>query len=339
MPECCDVVPPTPPPMSGRQGFRTSRMMSSSHPFSARRNMATCPSPPAMSPVRDGAVRPSAAVRPRATRRPAAVRHIVLSSATSGVAVEERRPIVFHAPAEVLGEGRCCRTLKARAHRAVAPFAYCIVAVVPVVVHIIACRTQNNSDMSVPPAPRRWPWFRRPRTSRGPGRRRRRRTCAARQRRCDSATVSVSWLKAARSIRRPRDARGVPGRADVLVKGRCRPCCNIRLSPRNKYDMSVTPPVSHVEMWPYVVSAAPASESHAATAVFRCRRPWSECLRTSRQPNRRRTTSTRTGAVERVVQVHVVVHAPAEVLVEGRGAVEHPAHVRDARGVPRRCPR
>ena len=36
---------------------------------------------------------------------------------------------------------------------------------------------------------------------------------------------------------------------------------------RNKYDMSVTPPVAHFEMWPYVASAALASESHAATAV------------------------------------------------------------------------
>ena len=31
--------------------------------------------------------------------------------------------------------------------------------------------------------------------------------------------------------------------------------------------MSVTPPVAHVEMWPYVASAAVGSESHAATAV------------------------------------------------------------------------
>ena len=35
---------------------------------------------------------------------------------------------------------------------------------------------------------------------------------------------------------------------------------------QNKYSMSVTSPVSHVEMWPYVASAAVASESHAATA-------------------------------------------------------------------------
>ena len=41
------------------------------------------------------------------------------------------------------------------------------------------------------------------------------------------------------------------------------------------------------------------------------------------------------GAVERVPQVHVVVQAPAEVLVKGRSLVEHVAHVRDAGGVPR----
>ena len=32
--------------------------------------------------------------------------------------------------------------------------------------------------------------------------------------------------------------------------------------------MSVTPPVAHVEMWPYVASAAVGFESHAATAVL-----------------------------------------------------------------------
>ena len=38
--------------------------------------------------------------------------------------------------------------------------------------------------------------------------------------------------------------------------------------PQNKNDMSVTPPVAHVEMWPYVASAAVGSASHAATAVL-----------------------------------------------------------------------
>ena len=32
--------------------------------------------------------------------------------------------------------------------------------------------------------------------------------------------------------------------------------------------MSVTPEVSHVEMWPYVASAAVASASHASRAVL-----------------------------------------------------------------------
>merc|ERR1712091_270461 len=38
-------------------------------------------------------------------------------------------------------------------------------------------------------------------------------------------------------------------------------------SPQNNHDMSVTPPVSHVEMWPYVASAAAGSASHAANAA------------------------------------------------------------------------
>ena len=37
---------------------------------------------------------------------------------------------------------------------------------------------------------------------------------------------------------------------------------------QNKWVMSVTPPVAHVEMWPYVASAAVGSETHAATAVL-----------------------------------------------------------------------
>ena len=38
-------------------------------------------------------------------------------------------------------------------------------------------------------------------------------------------------------------------------------------SAQNKYDMSVTPEVSHVEMWPYVASAAVGFASHASRAV------------------------------------------------------------------------
>ena len=33
------------------------------------------------------------------------------------------------------------------------------------------------------------------------------------------------------------------------------------------------------------------------------------------------------GVLERVFQVHVVIHAPAEVLVEGLGIFEHVAHI------------
>ena len=35
---------------------------------------------------------------------------------------------------------------------------------------------------------------------------------------------------------------------------------------QNNFDISVTSDVSHVEMWPYVASAAVASAIHAATA-------------------------------------------------------------------------
>ena len=37
---------------------------------------------------------------------------------------------------------------------------------------------------------------------------------------------------------------------------------------QNKYDMSVTPDTSQVEMWPYVASAPVASASHASRAVL-----------------------------------------------------------------------
>ena len=59
--------------------------------------------------------------------------------------------------------------------------------------------------------------------------------------------------------------------------------------------MSVTPPVFHVEMWPRVASAAVASESHAATAIL----IFPLAMAFPCPPH-----------------VHVVVHAPAEVLVE-----------------------
>ena len=46
----------------------------------------------------------------------------------------------------------------------------------------------------------------------------------------------------------------------------------LRAAPRcSRVDdgrMSVTPPVSHVEMWPYVASAAVGSANHASRAVL-----------------------------------------------------------------------
>ena len=41
-----------------------------------------------------------------------------------------------------------------------------------------------------------------------------------------------------------------------------------QFSAQNKYDMSVTPPVSHLEMWPYVRMAAARSENQSDTAVL-----------------------------------------------------------------------
>ena len=38
--------------------------------------------------------------------------------------------------------------------------------------------------------------------------------------------------------------------------------------PQNKRVMSVTPSVSHLEMWPYIASAVALSESHLSRAVL-----------------------------------------------------------------------
>ena len=45
------------------------------------------------------------------------------------------------------------------------------------------------------------------------------------------------------------------------------PMSSLKDEDSNKSDMSVTPDVSHVEMWPYVASAAVASLNQAVTAV------------------------------------------------------------------------
>ena len=78
----------------------------------------------------------------------------------------------------------------------------------------------------------------------------------------------------------------------------------------NNSDMSVTPEVSHVEMWPYVASAAVSSLNHAVTAVRMLLSDIRHCFHAARRRRAR-------GAVERLVEVRVVAHAPAEVLVEG----------------------
>ena len=70
-------------------------------------------------------------------------------------------------------------------------------------------------------------------------------------------TVPMSWLKAEHPehpaiLVTPEVSRI----ADVLVEGRCGRVAAGAMRTQNKYDMSVTPPVSHVEMWPYAASAA-----------------------------------------------------------------------------------
>ena len=40
------------------------------------------------------------------------------------------------------------------------------------------------------------------------------------------------------------------------------------------------------------------------------------------------------GAVERLFQPHFLVHTPAEVLVKGRGVLEHVVHIRDLVDLP-----
>ena len=60
--------------------------------------------------------------------------------------------------------------------------------------------------------------------------------------------------------------------------------------------MSVTPPVAHVEMWPYVASADALSESHAETAVL--------MVLSSMTLLRRRTGSAR-AAAKRAITIHM----------------------------------
>ena len=109
--------------------------------------------------------------------------------------------------------------------------------------------------------------------------------------------------------------RGVP-RADVLVEGRRGQVAVASPdSAQNKLDMSVTLPVFHVEMWPYVASAAVASESHAATAILML--PVGHDITIAQLGMLKDAARRRHAPPVNAVQAHVVVHAPAEVLVEG----------------------
>ena len=70
-------------------------------------------------------------------------------------------------------------------------------------------------------------------------------------------------------------------------------------APQNKYDMSVTPPVSQVEMWPYVASADALSESHAETAVLMV-------LSSMTELRRRTGLGSARAAAKRVITIHVL---------------------------------
>ena len=132
-----------------------------------------------------------------------------------------------------------------------------------------------------------------------------------------------SWLKAeARrtSLIHRRDTGCVP-RADVLVEGRRGRV--VRLKP----SMSVTPDVSHIEMWPYVASAAVASKSHAATAIlifplamYHC---WGCRISPMSSPRRRRTGCCRTRRPPGARRRPCTSRVPSKT-----GVIEHPAHLR-----------
>ena len=146
------------------------------------------------------------------------------------------------------------------------------------------------------------------------------------------------------------DARGVP-RTDVLVEGPLR-LLRTCLSSCDKY---VRHPRCPTSKYGHIASAAVASDNHAVcTAIFQLTMTLPDA-RSSHSPpltsHHRHNTSRRTGCCCRAWRV---VHAPAEVLVEGRcvrtssiscnlvdcpttdvlvkggGAAEHPGHVRDA---------
>jgi hypothetical protein len=151
--------------------------------------------------------------------------------------------------------------------------------------------------------------------------------------------VSVKGRGVVEHVVHGRDAGGVP-RADVLVK-------------RRRSRVAVAAPgtcakqILHVRHAPSRPRRNVAVRRLGGCAV---REPRGDCLldfpvdhdvararnaavalvRKLNDAARRRVRRVARGAAERVVQVQAVGHAPAEVLVEGRGAAEHLVHVRDA---------
>ena len=83
--------------------------------------------------------------------------------------------------------------------------------------------------------------------------------------------------------------------------------------------MSVTPPVSHVEMWPYVASAAAGSASHASRAVL--------MVVSSITELRRRTGL---GSARAAVKRAITIHVPFILFGAANGAAGDLAHLEES---------
>ena len=83
--------------------------------------------------------------------------------------------------------------------------------------------------------------------------------------------------------------------------------------------MSVTPPVSQVEMWPYVASADALSESHAETAVL--------MVLSSMTELRRRTGL---GSARAAAKREITIHAPFILFGAANGAAGDLAHLEES---------
>ena len=83
--------------------------------------------------------------------------------------------------------------------------------------------------------------------------------------------------------------------------------------------MSVTPPVAHVEMWPYVVSAAAASANQAVTAV--------RMLVSSMTLLRRRAGL---GSARAAAMSEITIHAPFILFGAANGAASDLPHLEES---------